>query len=201
VTGATAFGQFGQLLRPAVLFEIAVRTAQYMPPGGEASHDQAGIGRRRQPDRDVIALVDHVHGALSHRQVNLDLGVGVEEFGDYRRDELNDMGGGVDPQCSARRRLQRAGDVIGLLDIGENLNAAVVIDPPDFGEADLPRGALEQPCTEPVFECLDVIAHHRRRHVEPATRGREAAIVHHPDKGRQTGQPVHSTLRLSTLIG
>jgi hypothetical protein len=67
------------------------------------------------------------------------------------------MGGRVDSQRTAWRRLQGAGDVIGLFDIGEDLDAAVVIGPADFGEADLARGALKQPRPEPVFERLDVV--------------------------------------------
>ena len=163
--------EFGQCLRPSVLFEIAMRTAQHVPPGGEAADDQARIGRRRQPDRDVESLVDHVDGALAHRQIDLHFGIGGEKFGDDGRNVLHDMGGGIDAQRAARRRLLGAGDVVGLFDVGKDLNAAVVIGLADLGEADLARGALKQPRAEPVFERLDMVAHHRRRHVEPAAGG------------------------------
>ena len=58
-----------------------------------------------------------------------------------------------------------------LLDIAQDLNAAVIIGLADFGQADPSRGAIEQPCAEPVFERLNVVAHHRCRHVELARGG------------------------------
>ena len=185
-----------------MLFEIAVRTAQHMPPGGEAAHDQAGIRRRRHPDCDIKALLDDVDGALSHAQVDLHVGIGREEFSHHRPDELHNMGRGINPQRAARRRLQGAGDVVGLLDIGKDLDGAVVIGPAHLGQADLPRGAVEQPRAEPVLQRLDMVAHHRRRHVEPASGRGKSAAIRHPDEGRQTGQPIHrQRLRLSALTG
>ncbi len=60
-------------------------------------------------------------------QIDLDLGIGGQEFGDHRRDELDDVSGGVDAQRAARRRLQGARDVIGLFEVGKDLDGAVVI--------------------------------------------------------------------------
>jgi hypothetical protein len=101
----------------------------------------------------------------------LDAGELLQEIGHDGCHELNDVGGGVDPQRTARRRLKSAGDVVGLFEIGEYLGAAIVIGLADFGEADLACGAVEKPRAEPLFQCLDVVAHHRRRHVEaPAGR-------------------------------
>ena len=95
---------------------------------------------------------------------------------------VHDVGRGVDAQRAARRRLQGAGDVVGLLDVGEDLDAAVVVGPADLGEADLSRGAVEQPRAEPVFQRLDMVAHHGRRHVEPAAGGGEAAAYPPPER-------------------
>src|SRR5207248_7766566 len=103
---------------------------------------------------------------------------------------LNDMRSRIDAQRAARRRLQGASNVVGLLEVGKDLDAAVVIAFADFGEADLSCRAIEQPRAEPVFERLDMVTHHRRRHVEATSGGREPATIHYPDESRQTGQPV-----------
>ncbi len=51
--------------------------------------------------------------------------------------------------------------------------------------------AVEQPGAEPVLQRLDVVAHHRGRHVELAAGGGKAAGIHDPDEGGQTGQAIH----------
>ncbi|GAA0006155.1 hypothetical protein BRDID11002_61590 [Bradyrhizobium diazoefficiens] len=47
------------------------------------------------------------------------------------------MRGDVDAQRAAGHRLQFARDIVGLFDIGEDLDAAVVIGLADLGEVDL----------------------------------------------------------------
>jgi len=94
-----------------------------------------------------------------------------------------------------------AGDIIRLLEVGKNLRGALVIGSADFGQADLSRRAVEQPRPEPLFQSLDVIAHHGGRHVELAPRSRKPAVVDDPDEGAEAGQPVHLCLRLSSIAG
>ena len=97
-----------------------------MPPCRETADDQAGIRRRREPDRQIKTFVDHVDLSFSHGQVDHDIGVGREKFGSRRRNERDHMGSGVDAQRAARRRLQGAGDVVGLFEISKYLCAAIV---------------------------------------------------------------------------
>src|SRR5260370_19423992 len=85
------------------------------------------------------------------------------------------MRGGITAQRAARRRLQGTGDVVGLLEVGKDLDAPIVIGLADFGDADLPGGAVEKPRTEPVFQRLDMVAYHRGRHVETAACGHAAS--------------------------
>ena len=138
-----------------------------MPPGGEAADDQARIRRRSKPDRNVEAFVDDVDGPLAHVQIDLDVGIGFEELRDDRRDKRNDVGPGIDPQRAARRRLQRAGNIVGLLDIGQNLRGAIVIGPADFGQADLARGAIEKTHAKFLLQLLHMLADHARRDIKP----------------------------------
>ncbi|GCC47396.1 hypothetical protein chiPu_0031598, partial [Chiloscyllium punctatum] len=169
-----------------------VRAAQHMPPGGDAAHDQAGIRRRQHAHREIVVLVDQVDIALADREVDLDLRIGRQELDDRGRQELRQMGVGVDAQRAARHRLQCAGDVVGLLDVGEDMDAAVVIGLADLGEADLARGAVEQSGTEAIFQRLHVVAHHCRGHVELAAGRGEAAGINDPDERGQTGQAIHA---------
>ena len=67
--------EFGQLLGRSVFFKIGRRTAQHVLPGRQAAYNQAGIGRRRQPDCKVKSLVDQIDGSLAHPQIDLDVGV------------------------------------------------------------------------------------------------------------------------------
>ena len=76
-----------------------------MPPGGEAADDQAGIGRRCEPDRNVESFVNQINGPLAYAQNHFDLGIRTEIFRDHRRDKLNDMRSRIDAQRAARRRL------------------------------------------------------------------------------------------------
>ncbi len=101
------------------------------------------------------------------------------------------MGVRVDTQRAARRRLQRARDIVGLLDIGEDLDAAVVIGATDLGHADLARRAVEQASAQALLQRLDVIAHHGRGHVELAPGGGKPAAVDDADERGEAGQAIH----------
>ena len=68
-------------------------------------------------------------------------------------------------QRAARGRLQCAGDAVGLFDAGEDLARTLVIGLADLSEADSSRCAVEEPHAEPVLKRLNMVAHHRDRHV------------------------------------
>ena len=50
---------------------------------------------------------------------------------------------------------------------------------------------LSKPRAKPVFQRLDMVAHHGGGHVEAAAGGGKPAAVHHPNERCQTGQPIH----------
>jgi hypothetical protein len=91
MANAISFCGSGQLLRRSVFFKIGRRPAQHVPPDGNAADDKAGIGRRRQLDRKVESLVDQIDGSLAHDQIDLDVGVGRQKYGDRRCDKRDDM--------------------------------------------------------------------------------------------------------------
>src|SRR5262249_17546316 len=109
--------------------------------------------------------------------------------------ELDDVGGGVDAQRAARHRLQGAGDVVGLSDVGEDQHGAVVIGAADFGETDFSCGPVEQPRAQPVLQRLHVVAHHGGGHVELGAGGGETAAFDDLTEDLKTGEPIHGIIR------
>src|SRR5437762_2965944 len=97
-------------------------------------------------------------------------------------------------QAAARCRLQRLRDVVGVIELFENLEAAVVIGLADFGQADLPRGAVEKARAEPLFESMDVSRRGAWRYPEPAACRCEPARLHHLDEGGHACHPIQRHL-------
>ncbi len=106
------------------------------------------------------------------------------------------MAGCVHPQRSAGRRLHLTGDVISIFESSENFNTAMVVGLSNLGQAYFARRAIEQPCAQSLFQCLDVIAHLSRRHVEPSAGGRKSVGIDHLDERRQTRKSIHEFLQL-----
>src|SRR6185437_16449419 len=88
--------EIGELLRTRMFFELIVRAAQDMPPGRKAADDQAGIRRRREANGNVVPLIDQVDASLAHGQINLDVGIALQEFGDDRREKRHDVSSRID---------------------------------------------------------------------------------------------------------
>ncbi len=138
-----------------------------MPPWAESPHDQAGIGRRHGPDREIEALLDQIDQPLPRGHRDRSVRIEAEIFRYDRSDEAHDMAAAIEPQRAARRRMQRLGDPVGILQLAEDLHAAFVIGLADLGQPDLARRPVQQPRAEPVFERLDMVADHGHRHVQP----------------------------------
>src|SRR4030095_9222800 len=102
----------------------------------------------------------------------LEIGDRRSEVPDAERDRAREL------QHPARND-RRGGDrLFGFVEIGEELNAALMERPPAFGERQAPRGAGEKARTEMGFELGDVPRHCRRRHAEAVGGAGEAALLH-----------------------
>src|SRR5689334_12197808 len=77
-------------------------------------------------------------------------------------------------------RLLRAGDLVGLLQVVQDLYAPLVVAAADLGQADPPGGTVQQAHAERVFQPLDLVADRRLRQVQAAACSREAAALGDP---------------------
>jgi hypothetical protein len=121
-------------------------------------------------------------------------------IGDERRHQPRQRHRGVDAHGAARRRMQVAGGGLRLLDLGQDLGAALVEGAARFGDAHFACGAVEQLDPEPLLERLDMARHHGRREVETLRRGGEAAMIHDLDEGGHAGNSIHRE-SCSTAVG
>ena len=94
----------------------------------------------------------------------------------------------------ARSRLQGAGRAVGLVEVGQNVEEAFVLLPADLRQAHPACGAVQEPGAQSILQLLNVVADHRRRQVEVASRRGEAAVLYDPDEGGDAGQTIHATL-------
>ena len=183
VSKAIVLTERGKLLHASVSLDVSLRAAKHVTPGRQTADDQTGVGRRCQPECDVKSFIDHVDAGFAHHEFDLDFGISRKEFANEAH-ERYDVSHAIDAQRSPWRRLQRRRNIIRFFEISKDLRGAVAIGFADLGEADLARGPVQKPDTETILERLDVIAHHRLRHVEPARCRRE---------------PPHSTTRTKAV--
>ncbi len=106
---------------------------------------------------------------------------------------------GIHPEPAARRGTQLACGLVSVLNVGQDLATALIVEPPDLGEALAAGGAIEQATAETVFERPHVQADHGGGYPQVRGRGGESAQVGRPDEGRHTGKMVHSKAPLSSL--
>src|SRR3954452_4610788 len=105
-----------------------------------------------------------------------------------------------DPKCEWRTYLQETPrpDIrvsslpLGLLEVGENMQTALVIALADFRGVDAACGSVQQPDPNSLFESLNVLAHHCGGHAEMARRCDEAAALHHLDENSHAAEAIHT---------
>lgn len=81
-----------------------------------------------------------------------------------RSNERHKVRSRMNPQCAARLRVQSRDYVVGLLEIGQDFHASLVVGLPDFREADLPRCPIQKSRAKLPLQVLHMAAHHSGRH-------------------------------------
>src|ERR1700738_341998 len=138
------------------------------------------------PDRRYLACYQRriLHAADSYRHIESlshQIGVAVEklhldrESGIARRQLSQDRGHAGDAERDRSRHAQLAdgiasslrSEVLGLLQIGQQLNSAVVDIGARLGKADLPCRAVQKAGGEPVFQVADAPPDSRLRQGKP----------------------------------
>ena len=104
----------------------------------------------------------------------------------------------VSAQRAARRDGAGARRLLGFLEVGQQLHAALVERAPALGQRQPARRAVEQARVEMRLEVGDVARDGRHRHVEPLGGAREAAGLDDPGEGGDGVEAVHG--RAPTII-
>ena len=141
----------------------------------------------------IETFLDEVDVGIVKAEVDGDVGISDQIIGDrgskmahaegYRRSHS---------QLAARRRLQIARSAFGFIEIGENAQATFIIILPDLGGADAAGRSIEQPYAEPLFKCLNVLAHHGGRHAKVTGRRRKAAGVDDFNEHGHSSEPIQA---------
>src|SRR3546814_8755754 len=71
--------QTGQLMRLPMIGDIAGRRAQHPPVGREALRDEAGIGKRADPDGDVDSRGYQIDEIVGQVQLKLYFRIGIQK--------------------------------------------------------------------------------------------------------------------------
>ena len=106
----------------------------------------------------------------------------------------------IDLEHPARFRMQLAHGQFRRLDFFQDGHRAFIIGAAFLGQADRPRGAVEKPCPEPVFEPSDQFADRRRRDAQVAGRSGKSPTVYRADKHRHFTVPVHIASQTAHLV-
>src|ERR1700732_420374 len=107
---------------------------------------------------------------------------------------------GRDHEAAARPRLCSLGGACGLLDIGKDTPGALQITRAGIGQCHGPRGPLQQPRAETLFQRRDQPRHPGRRQAELARGGRKAPEVGDGDEGLHGVDTVHGIIAYIAMM-
>ena len=189
-------GEIGEARGRRMVFEVARRAAQRMAPLGQPPHDHARIRRHDRADGEIEAFFDKIGHPIACPQIDCRFGKILQEARHDRRDEAGDIRVAKDPQPAAWRHLQCARDPIGLVELGQDLRAALVIFASDLGQAHFARGAIEKTHAKALLQVLHVLADHARRNIEPRRGAGEAADFRDLGEDPHVIEAIHFVSRL-----
>src|SRR6266852_3156860 len=91
--------------------------------------------------------------------------------GHNRRDKAGDALMAMHAKLTAWRQLRSTSSLVSLLQVVQDLRAALVILAPDLGQADPPCGSVQEACAQHVFQRLHLLAYGCLGQVQPACGG------------------------------
>jgi len=109
-------------------------------------------------DRDIAALLDEVDTPVHKVDVEIHLGVAREKVGQHRLKMTREGNGRCDAQATFWHGTPLSRDLPRLFDVFEKAKGTLVKDGAEISEAQAPRRAIEERCSEPVLERLDMLA-------------------------------------------
>ena len=183
--------------RRTARLEVGGRGASHHARLAEFARDHRLAARRADADREVVALLHQIDDAVGERDVELHRGILGEELADRRRDVAHaEVDGSGEAQGAARAGGAFGGGALRIVEIREQLHAALVETLAALGEREAPRGAVEQPRLEMRFQLRDQPRAGRRGNGQPVGGAREAALLDHLGKH---GHGLQAVQRLSLI--
>jgi hypothetical protein len=166
---------------PAV--EIGRRRADDAPIGRDLAGDQAGVGERSETDGEIVSGIDDILDAVIGVQMHMQVWMGLLEVPkDRRQPPATESKGRGDLQDPARPVASARSLGLGIVDLGQDLDATLVEARAFFGQSQRAGCPVDQPHTEPLFKPREFPADNRQRKIKLAGRAGEALRLHDPHK-------------------
>ena len=144
------------------------------------------------PDREIDPFLDQVDERVGHAEIDPERRIAGQELGQGRGDvQAAERHRRAQAEHAARLGLELRDREPGVVDLGQDPLAALVIEPPGLGQAELARGAVEQAHAELVLERADAARHRRGRQAQTARGRGEAAAFDHLGEQAHAGEGVH----------
>lgn len=148
-------GKIGRRFGCAVAFEIVGAGDIDQPQRAERPGDQTGSAERPDAQRAVDTFLDKVHRPIGHTEIDVDAWITRQELRQRRRhDQPADAARQVDAQPPGRSTRSPAKQVLGLVHVRNQLEAAFIEGRAILRRRHLARRAVQEPCAEPRFERL-----------------------------------------------
>ena len=169
-------GEILRRLRLAVAIEVRRCRAAHDARRADQAPDEILAAGVAHAHREVEAFLHDVDDAFRELDVEAHLRVARGERRDRRREMARGEGRRArEPQRAARHDRRRRDGDLGLLEIGQELHAALEEHLAGFRQRQPARRAVEKPRVEVGLEVGDKARHRRDRHAEPLHKAREAA--------------------------
>ncbi|MNN13914.1 hypothetical protein D3C81_1269610 [compost metagenome] len=151
----------------------------------QRARDQGGILQRAGADGHVGALFQQIDDLIGQCDVQRHFGMACNEGRDqWKQEAVPERHIGTDPYPAARRGLD-AGAAFGLIEVGQDGDAALVEDAAFSGELQFAGGAVDQAGAQPLFQTCHQLADRRRRHAECTGGSGETAQFNDADEDFQ----------------
>jgi len=187
--------------RLAVGGKVRRRGATYEPCDSDATRDEVLPAHGADAHGSIEALVHQVDDAV--RQFDLDLHgrVLAHELCDGRRHVLGaERHGARQPQRAARNGRALRCESFRFLEVGQELDRALVEGASGFRQRNAARGAVQETHAKVRLEVGDEARYGRNR--DPGTRSRtgEAPGLHHAGKCSNSLEPVQSIIACIAIV-
>jgi hypothetical protein len=153
--------------RAPVALEVGGRGADDPAVVGQAAGDQGLVADLAQADGEVQPLADQVDAAVGKRQLQLNVGIAAGEHRHHRDDDAHaETVAQGDPQGAARAKTASADQLLGGVQLVQDLAGALLEKAALGGGRNAPRRPLQQLGAQAVLQAADQLAHGRRRQAQ-----------------------------------